>query len=157
MLIILFAFWLLLNGRWTTEIAIVGAVISGLIYLLCWKFFGYSPKREWRFFCRMPAFLHYFVWLIGEVFRSAFQTIHFIWSPNEIIVPKLTSFRTKMKTETGRVLLANSITMTPGTITVALQGDKLLVHCLDETYAEGLSGSEMERRLCRAEGGESHV
>ena len=55
MLLFLFAFWVVLNGAWTTEIAITGGVISLLLYLFIWKFMGYSPKRDWAFARR----LHY--------------------------------------------------------------------------------------------------
>ena len=61
-----------------------------------------------------------------------------------------------MKTEGGKVLLADSITLTPGTITVAIQGDRFLVHCLDEEFAEGLEGSDMEQRIQQLEGDEKH-
>ena len=51
------------------------------------------------------------------------------------------------------MLLANSITLTPGTITVDVQDDLFLVHCLDATYAQGIEDSEMQRRIARLEKG----
>ena len=53
----------------------------------------------------------------------------------------------------GKVILGNSITMTPGTITVDVRDDLFLVHCLDEDFAEGLAGSAQETRLMKLEGG----
>lgn len=156
MFFVFFGFWLLLNGRWTTEIAVVGVVLSALLYLFAWKFMDYGPKKEWAVARRLFRIIGYFFYLVGEIFRSAAQTIHYIWSPRDQVVPTLTSFRTRLRTDAGKVVLANSITMTPGTITVSIQEDKLLVHCLDETFAEGLEGSEMERRVMRVEGGKRH-
>lgn len=78
MFFLLFAFWIILNGRWTTEVAIVGAVVSGLIYLFICKFMDYSPKKEWACARRLPRAVSYGIFLIGEVFQSAWQTIKFI-------------------------------------------------------------------------------
>lgn len=156
MLFVLFGFWLLLNGRWTTEIAVVGAVLSLLMYLFLCVFMDYSPRREARWLLRLPRALGYLCFLIGEIVKSAVQTIRLIWSPGLEAEPKLVSFQTALKTEAGKVILADSITMTPGTITVDIHGDRLLVHCLDESFSEGLENSGMERRILKLEGGRRH-
>lgn len=67
--------------------------------------------------------------------------------------PEVTSFHTKLRTDAGKVILANSITLTPGTITVDIRDDLMLVHCLDESLDAGLEGSEMEKRIMKLEGG----
>ena len=54
------------------------------------------------------------------------------------------------------MILGNSITMTPGTITVDVRDDLFLVHCLDEDFARGLEDSEMEKRILRLEEGKRH-
>ena len=153
MFFLLFAFWLILNGAWTTEIAIVGVVLCGLVYLFLWKFLDYSPKKEWACLKRLPRLVKYGFFLVGEIFKSAWATIRFIWSPKELVQPEVTSFHTKLRTDPGKVLLANSITLTPGTITVDVRDDLFLVHCLDENFAEGLEDSEMEKRIRGIEGG----
>ena len=61
--------------------------------------------------------------------------------------PKLASFKTKLSTRGARVMLADSITLTPGTITVSLQDDTYLVHCLDESMEDGLYDSSFEKHL----------
>lgn len=157
MFIVFFLFWLLLNGQWTTEIALVGLVLSGLLYLFVWKFMDYSPKKEWAMFRRVPRILWYACYLVIEIFKASWQTIRFIWSPDQEVEPRLVSFRTKLRTQAGRVVLANSITMTPGTITAGIEGDKLLVHALDASFAEGLEGSTMEANIAKVEGGARHA
>ena len=82
---------------------------------------------------------------------SAVQTLRFVWSAKEEVEPQLVSFHTKVKTEAGRVILANSITMTPGTITVDVRDDLFLVHCLDNSFADGIDDSEMQKRVCHLE------
>lgn len=156
MIIVLFAFWLLLNGHWTTEIAVTGAVLSVLIYLLCHFFWGYTVKAELQMFARGAKIVSYIRFLVCEIVKSALQTMRLIWSTEKIVVPKLVSFRTRLKTDGGKVALANSITLTPGTISVDVRGDKFLVHCLDEDFAEGLENSEMEQRLLHVEGEKKH-
>ena len=153
MFFVLFGFWLLLNGRWTGEIALVGAVVCGLIYVFAWKFMGYSPKTEWQLLRRLPRAVGYGLFLIKEVALSVWQTIRFIWSPKVNVQPEIVSFHTQLKTNTAKVLLANSITLTPGTITVDIRDDVMLVHCLDESLDAGLEGSQMEEKLMKLEGG----
>lgn len=154
MAILLFALWIILNGHWTTEIAVTGAVLTVMIYLLCWKFMDYSPKREWRIFCRLPAVLGYVLWLIGEVFRAAWSVLKLIWTPGQECEPQLVSFTPDLKTGWGKTILANSITLTPGTITVGIRKGKYLVHALDRDFAEGIDNNEMLQRVQKLEGGE---
>lgn len=156
MFFLLFGFWVLLNGQWTTEIAVIGVVLSALIGWFAWKFMDYSPRKEWALLMRLPRALAYMAFLISEIVKSCLATIRLIWSPKLETQPQLVSFHTKLKGNYAKVLLANSITITPGTITVDMQGDKLLVHCLDEDFARGLENSAMEKRLARMEGGKQH-
>ncbi|MBQ3484804.1 MAG: Na+/H+ antiporter subunit E [Clostridia bacterium] len=152
MYFLLFGFWVLLNGQWTTEIAIVGAIVCAALYAFMCAFMGYSPKKEWKIARRIPHILGYFVYLVGEVFKSAFGVIRLIWSPSMVIEPEVTSFKTKLRTDAGKVILANSITMTPGTITVDVQEDEFLIHCLDTSFDVGQEGFDMEDRVMKLEG-----
>ncbi len=152
MYFLLFGFWVLLNGQWTAEIAIVGAVVCAALYAFMVAFMGYSPRKEWRIAARLPRIAGYFVYLLCEVFKAAFATIRLIWSPKLEIEPRVTSFHTCLRSDAGKVVLANSITMTPGTITVDVDGDTFLIHCLDESFDVGQLGFEMEDRVARLEG-----
>ena len=114
---------------------------------------GLLPKQEWRIAKRVPKIFCYFLYLVGEIFKSAWGTMLLIWSPEKEIEPRVTSFRTRLRTDASKVVLANSITMTPGTITVDVQDDLFLIHCLDETFDVGTEGFEMEDRIAGIEGG----
>lgn len=153
MLFLLFGFWVLLMGAWTTEIALTGLVVAGLVYAFCCAFMGYSPKKEWQIVRRLGRIIGYLGYLVGEIFKSAFAVIKLIWSPKLVTEPKLSSFHTRLHTQAGKVVLANSITMTPGTITVDVRGDKFLIHCLDAEFDVGQEGFEMEQRVMKVEGG----
>ena len=153
MYFLLFGFWVLLNGKWTTEIAVVGVIVCAALYAFMCAFMGYSPRQEWKIARRLPKIVGYFFYLIKEVFLSAWATMKLIWSPEKEIEPRVTSFRTRLRTDAGKVVLANSITMTPGTITVDVQDDLFLIHCLDESFDVGTEGFEMENRVLKIEGG----
>ncbi len=152
MYFLLFGFWVLLNGKWNLEIALVGLIVCAALYAFMAAFMGYSPKKEWQLARRLPKIVGYFFYLVKEVFLSAWATMKLIWSPDKEIEPRVTSFRTRVKTDAGKVVLANSITMTPGTITVDVQDDLFLIHCLDESFDVGQEGFEMEARVMGVEG-----
>lgn len=150
MALALFGLWMLLEGRWTVETVLTGIVLSTLVYLFCWKFLDYSPRREWAVIRRIPRAVGYLFWLIGQIFVSGFMTISRIWSGREVR-PHLVSFRSTLRTDPGRVLLSQSITLTPGTLTVDQRNGRFLVHALDDAYTEGLQDSEMEKRILELE------
>ena len=152
MYFLLFGFWVLLNGQWTAEIAIVGLIVCAALYAFMCAFMGYSPRNEWKIARRIPRILGDFVYLVGEVFKSSFAVMKLIWSPTMVIEPEVTSFRTRLRTDAGKVVLANSITMTPGTITIDVQEDEFLIHCLDTSFDVGQEGFEMEDRVMKLEG-----
>ena len=152
MYFILFGFWVLLNGRWDAEIALVGAIVCAALYAFMMAFMGYSPRKEWQLAKRLPRIFGYFLYLVREIFLSSWQTIRLIWSPDKEIEPRVTSFRTRLRTDAGKVVLANSITMTPGTMTVDVQEDEFLIHCLDTSFDMGQDGFEMENRVLKLEG-----
>ena len=153
MFFLLFGFWILLNGRWTLEIAIIGLVVCAALYAFMAAFMGYSPRREWAVVKRLGRLIGYAFYLAGEVVKSAFQVLRLIWSPRLVPEPKLISFRTRLRTDAGKVVLSDSITLTPGTITVNVQGDRMLVHCLDTSFEIDENDFEMEKRVMRVEGG----
>ena len=77
--------------------------------------------------------------------------MHLILSPNLVIEPKMIRFQTKLKKESSKVALANSITLAPGTITVTLENDEYCVHCLDKEFAEGIESSIFVTLLTKME------
>jgi len=101
----------------------------------------YSVKKEKMLYRRIFKMVRYLFVLLCEIIRANFTVIHMILSEKEEIEPALVSFRTDMKTQTGKAFLANAITLTPGTITVTLEGQEYLVHCLDESLAVGVDSS----------------
>ncbi len=151
MLLILFALWLVFNGKVTLEIVLFGIALSVAVYLFCWKFLEYSPKRELLALRLLPQGIGYFFVLIWEVIKANCGTISLIVSPKYEVEPVLVTFRTALKTDLARTVLANSITLTPGTITVELTEEEFKVHCLDKEMAEGLADSVFVKLLLKME------
>ncbi|NLI20671.1 MAG: Na+/H+ antiporter subunit E [Clostridiales bacterium] len=151
MFIIFFAFWVIFNGRWTAEIAGVGLVLSGVLYLFCRKYLGYSPRKEWRAFRQIPRYVRYAFTLLWEIVKANLILTRIVLRKKPDIHPRLVTFRTPLKRGFSRTVLADSITLTPGTITVLVQGDELTVHCLDAVFAEGTDDLVFQRQLLTIE------
>lgn len=101
----------------------------------------YSVGQEIRNIRKIGKFLRYVCVLLMEIVKANFTVIHMILSEREEIEPVLVRFHSDMKTPAGRTFLANAITLTPGTITVQLEESDYVVHCLDESLAEGMDDS----------------
>lgn len=142
MLLGFFLLWVIFNGNFTLEICIFGIVISVVLFAFACKFMDYSLKKEFLFYKKAFLFIGYIFLLIKEIVKANFGVIHMILSQQEEAQPVLATFRSDLKTVTGKALLANAITLTPGTITVSLEGDQYMIHCLDESLAEGINDSE---------------
>ena len=152
MLLLFFAVWLIFNGRITLEITIFGAAIAGLMFAFMCKFMGYSVAKERALYRKLPLLCGYVLLLVKEIVKANLAVCRLILTRREVVEPVIVRVHTNLKTESARVLLANSITLTPGTITVSLTDRELLVHCLDKTLAEGMEDSEFVRLLEKLEG-----
>ena len=147
MFFLLFVLWIILNGRITLEIAVFGAVICGALYLFLYKFMEYSPKRELVILKCTGRILKYVVFLVVEVIKAALAVSKLILQFDREPDPVLVNFRPGLKTQTGQTLLANSITLTPGTITSDLEDGSYIVHSLDREYAVGIHESDFVEKI----------
>lgn len=151
MLLLFFLVWIIFNGRLTMEIAFFGIAVAGAVFGFVCRFMEYSLKKELRFYRLMPAFAQYLYYLIKEIVFSNITVSRMILTRKEEMEPVIVHVHTSLKSEIARVILANSITLTPGTITVSLTDDKLLVHCLDKSLSEGMEDSIFVRLLQKME------
>lgn len=152
MFVIYYLLWILFNGRITEEILLIGLPLCALLYLFSVKFLDISPKKELHRLKKLPAILGYLLFLLKEVIASALHVMKMIWSPMKTVHPELRTFDTGLKTEAGNVILSDSITLTPGTITVFAADGKVVVHCLDTSSGEGIEDNEMLHRVRKLEG-----
>ena len=147
MLLLFFLVWIIFNGAITTEICIFGVVVAFLMFGFVCKFMDYSWRKEKLLIQRSGYFLLYLGNLLIEIVRANVSVCHFVLSDKDEIHPVMVSFHTTLKSGLARVILTNSITLTPGTITVSLQGDEVIVHCLDRSLAEGMENSSFVKML----------
>jgi len=142
MYLIYFMLWVIFNGSLTLEIGIFGLVISAALLLFTCGFMDYSLAKEWKIYKNFFLVLKYICLMVKEIVKANISVIHLILTQKEEIEPVLVSFHTDLKTQMGKALVANAITLTPGTITVTLEGSEYKVHCLDESLAEGIQDNE---------------
>lgn len=146
----LFAFWLALSGHYTPVLIAVGAVCAVLCALAAVRM--RSADAEGHPIHLGLAFLTYFPWLVREIAKSAWAVTKIVLHPRLPISPTLTTVRASQKSTLGVATYANSITLTPGTITVAVSGNELTVHALVNDGAIDLEGGGMDRRVSQFEG-----
>lgn len=91
----------------------------------------------------------YLVWMLYQIWLSNIHILRLALSPNELpeVEPKLVRIKTNLKTDFGKWMLANSITLTPGTITIDIKDDELLIHSISSLTTEGVEGEDMERKI----------
>ena len=147
MLLLFFLVWIIFNGAITTEILIFGVVVAFLMFGFVCKFMDYSLRKEVLLIKRSGYFVLYLINLLIEIIKANVSVCHFVLYGTEQIEPVMVSFHTTLKSRLARVILANSITLTPGTITVSLHGDEVIVHCLDRSLAEGMEDSSFVKML----------
>lgn len=151
MFLLFLAAWIIFNGNITLEILIFGLVISVLMFAFMCRFMDYSVKKELNVYKKSIYFFAFAVLLIREIIKANLAVIPRILTIEEEMEPVIVTFHTGLKSDFAKMLLANAITLTPGTITVALEEDEYTIHCLDTSLAEGLEDSEFERVLKKME------
>lgn len=151
MYLLYFLLWVIFNGNFTLEICLFGIVIAAVIFAFTCRFMDYSIEQEKKNIRKAGKFLRYVCVLVIEIVKANAAVIHMILSEQEEVQPVLVSFRSDMKTPAGRAFLANAITLTPGTITVLLEDSDYVVHCLDESLAEGMDDSVFVKLLADLE------
>lgn len=151
MFILLFGLWLILNGRVTLEICLFGVAICALIYLFMCKFMDFSPKKDLRLMRNFGYAVLYFFVLLKEIFVSNFKVMMIVLFKKIPITPALTEVRVDLRSKITKTILANSITLTPGTITIKVEGDVFTVHCLSAEMIEGIEDSHFVRLLKKME------
>jgi multicomponent Na+:H+ antiporter subunit E len=141
-----FAFWLVISASLAPADLALGAVLSLLLGAWSTRFLwaGETPAVSPREIFALAMFLMSFS---REVFHSAVHVARVVLDPRLPIRPRLIVCRTGLAREVSRVAFANAVSLTPGTLTVDMDGSTFLVHCLDDETAEHLMSGALERRI----------
>ncbi len=151
MALLFFIFWIVLNGKCTEEIILIGVGISSAAMVFACKACGWSLKKEKGLYRASPGFLFYCALVLREIIKANLAMAKAVYA--EKADPKLCEIHTVLKSRLAKMALANAITLTPGTLTVSCRDDVLVIHCLTEKMAKGLKREHelFEKRLLKIE------
>lgn len=139
--LLLFGMWLILNGNFTPLIMVTGAILSFALAILMRGETGllgdlhWGPKAIWA----MTAYIFVFAW---EIVKANIDVAKRVLQPQVNINPGVVKIKTRLKTDLAKLALANSITLTPGTLTVDVVGDHLYIHWIDVTTQDVQKATE---------------
>ncbi len=138
--------WLLLSGHYDPLIVGLGAASCVLVTWIALRMDvvdreGHPIHLSWR----API---YWSWLLWQIIKSNITVARIILSPSLPISPELVKVEASQSDDLGRVIFANSITLTPGTVTIYVWSSSVEVHALTRETAEDLKTGEMDRRVC---------
>jgi multicomponent Na+:H+ antiporter subunit E len=150
--LVLFALWLLLSSHYVPLLIGLGALSVLLVVTIALRMD--VVDREGHPIHLSPKALLYWPWLAWEIVKSNVDVARRILSPTLPISPTVIRLKASQKSELGKVIYANSITLTPGTVSIDIDGDKIEVHALTREAAQALRTGDMDRRVTRFEGDE---
>ncbi|HAL30903.1 MAG TPA: cation transporter [Coriobacteriia bacterium] len=145
---VLFAFWLLITASIEPADLAIGAVVAALVGWWADRALWPDepeplPLRTW------PHVSLYLLYLMKEIVVASLYVAERVLDPVLHIAPAMHTHRVHFDSETARVAFANSITLTPGTLTVDVDGDTYLIHCLHESFTDTISSGDFEQRVAR--------
>ena len=141
--LLLFAFWLLLSATYDVAHIMAGAFFTGIVMWLNPSGATSTRKVSWL------ALLGYLPWLTVRILKSGLHVSRLILDPALPISPRLIRHQTKLKNDGELVVLGNSITLTPGTITVEVAPGELVVHAIDEASSADLTNGVLDAKVDR--------
>jgi len=142
-------FWLLNSGHNTALMLSLGVASIALVLYIGHRMDVIDHEAQPLHIT--PQIPGYYAWLIKEIILSNILVVKHIWLGNKTISPTLMTITASQKTDIGKVIYANSITLTPGTVTVNLDGDQFMVHALLRDSIEDLKTGDMDRRVTQLE------
>ena len=143
------AFWLLNSQHYTFYMLSLGVIsIAFVLYIAHRMDVIDHESQPVHLTLKIPA---YYTWLIKEIILANLVVVKHIWLGNKSISPVFATITASQKTEIGKVIYANSITLTPGTVSVNLEGDRIMVHALLQESINDLESGEMDRRVVQLE------
>ena len=147
--VLFYAFWILMSGFFTPFLLAAGAVSSLAVLWLANRMA--VTDREGHPVHLLWSALLYWPWLVREILKSALEVSKVILDPRLLASPTVVRFKPRQRTVVGLVTHANSITLTPGTLSVEVAPEEFLVHGLTRASAAAAVDSDMDRRVARFE------
>ncbi|MFC1669497.1 Na+/H+ antiporter subunit E [Spirochaetota bacterium] len=142
----LFGFWLILSGKFDIFHITLGVICSAIVASYTHNLLFHNV-RIGDFRLILIRLVTYIPWLIYQIALSNFHVMRLVLSPKMPIEPQIIKFTTKLESDVSWVTLANSITLTPGTITIDIKDREFYVHALSKKVADDLLSGEMEDKV----------
>ncbi len=142
--------WLLLSGHYTLLLISFGVLSVALVVLLALRMDVVDHEGH-PLHLNSQALVIYWCWLLKEIFVSNIYVCRLILSPAMPISPTVIALRSSQSSDLARVIFANSITLTPGTVTIDVDGDITEVHAITEEVATSLLQGSMDARVTALE------
>ncbi len=147
--IILILFWLLNSGHYNYLILALGAASIAIVVLIAHRMDVVDHESQTiHLSLEYPRFG---LWLIKEIVVANLTVVKHIWLGNKTITPTVKVIKASQTTDVGKVIYANSITLTPGTVTLGLVNDEIMVHALIQENIVALESGDMDSRVSRLE------
>ena len=150
-LLLFFLTFIVLCSMISWQIVIVGAILAILLYLFARRYLDFDIKREFHVVKKLGYVFAYVGILLYEIAVANVAVMRMILSPTFTPSPVLVTFTVPLYSDYARTMLANSITLTPGTITVSLEDDTYTVHCLDKSLSTGMEDGIFVKMLKKME------
>jgi multicomponent Na+:H+ antiporter subunit E len=147
---VLLLVWLGSSGHWEPFLIGVGLLSCLLVVALARRMRIVDPEGA-PLLLSIRA-LSYVPWLAWQIVKANVDVARRILNPRLPISPRVIRVKTSQRSDLGRVVYANSITLTPGTVSLRLEGDEIVVHALTREAAEDLQRGNMDRQVTRTEG-----
>lgn len=141
----LIAFWLLNSGHYSVLILSLGFASIVFILVISHKMDVVDQESQPIYLSR--KIFGYYLWLIKEIIKANITVVKHIWLGEQSISPTLKKIKISQQTDMGKVIYANSITLTPGTVAIDLVDNEITVHALNYKDIESLEIGEMDRRV----------
>ncbi|MBK5240505.1 Na+/H+ antiporter subunit E [Clostridium sp.] len=144
-------FWIVISENAKIETICIGIIISLLVAtlnkdLIC-------INRKWKFRKNSMLWISYTTLMLKEILVSNINVAKIVLSPKMIISPQMITIKTKIKSDFNKTIFANTITLTPGTLTISMNEDEITVHCLKGEYSNELTNSSFEKIILKVEEG----
>lgn len=152
MFVLFFLLWMLMAGELSAHTCLWGLAASALMTWFCRKVLDYRWRLELRNLGSVWTFLRYLCYLVAEMLKAGLVVMRLIYTKGRNMRPVLVHFDSTIQSDRLRALLANSITLTAGTITVTAEDGHFCVHALDASLAEGIEKSVFQEKLEKLEG-----
>jgi len=145
----LIAFWLLMSGHYTPLIISLGGASVLLVLYIAHRMDLYDHET-FPFHLKSKIF-PYWAWLTREIFKANLHVAKVILKPSLPLAPRIVRVKATQTSDLGKVIYANSITLTPGTVSIDIEGDEIIVHALNQELADGVLNDDMDERVSALE------